>query len=42
MRYALCALRFIAYDLHLAKEISKRDLKVALERKEDWLLRYPL
>jgi phage-related protein len=25
-----------------AKEISKRDLEVALERKEDWLLRYPL
>jgi phage-related protein len=25
-----------------AKEISKGDLKVALGRKEDWLLRYPL
>ncbi len=25
-----------------AKEISKRDLRVALERKEDWSLRNPL
>jgi hypothetical protein len=25
-----------------AKEISKRDLRVALERKADWSLRYPL